>query len=61
MLAWNVQNLIVDTSGPSVRFRKADAGLSGQGALKIDGIMAALSAITLLSTVTATDVTAMIG
>jgi phage terminase large subunit-like protein len=60
LLSWNVENLVLDNSGSVPRFKKADAGLSGQGALKIDGIMATLSAIQLLSQVQSFDVSSMI-
>ena len=47
LLAWNLQNLRIDESGQGVKLRKADAGASGQGQAKIDGVMALLSALEL--------------
>lgn len=48
LLDANVRNLVVEeTKTGALRFRKADAGLSGQGASKIDGVMCMLSALAL--------------
>jgi phage terminase large subunit-like protein len=49
LLNANIMNLTVEDSGQGRRFSKAGAGLSGQGEAKIDGAMAALSAISLLA------------
>ena len=48
LLAWNLENLRIDESGSGLKLRKADAGASGQGSAKIDGVMALLSALELL-------------
>ena len=47
LLDANVTNVIIDRSGSSPKLRKDDAGLSGQGASKIDGLTALLSALAL--------------
>jgi len=49
LMQWALSNLVIDTSGTTTRFRKADSGLSGQGARKIDPAMALLSAVQLVS------------
>ncbi len=63
LLAFNVANLLVEDAGNGRRFSKRDAAGSGTGELKIDGIMAALSALALHATKEHTlfDVAAMIG
>jgi phage terminase large subunit-like protein len=61
LLTWNVSNLVLDTTGSVPKFRKADAGLSGQGASKIDGAMALLSSVELLGHVQTLDVLTLIG
>ena len=61
LLTWNVSNLVLDTTGSVPKFRKADAGLSGQGASKIDGAMALLSSVELLGHVQTVDVLTLIG
>jgi len=48
LLAWNIANIRMDESGGGIKLRKADAGASGQGQKKVDGLMALLGAIELL-------------
>lgn len=47
LLDANVRNISIDRSGSSPRLRKSDAGLSGQGAAKIDGLTSLLSVLAL--------------
>jgi len=48
LLTFNIESLVLE-NGPKGRvFSKRDAGLSGQGQAKIDGLMATLSALDLL-------------
>lgn len=49
LMCWALGNLVVDTSGPTTKFRKADSGMSGQGVRKIDPAMAMLSAVQLVA------------
>lgn len=47
LLDANVANVTIDRSGPSPRLRKDDAGMSGQGSRKIDGLTSLLSVLAL--------------
>jgi hypothetical protein len=47
LLDANVANVTIDRSGSSPRLRKDDAGMSGQGSRKIDGLTSLLSVLAL--------------
>lgn len=62
LLNANVQNLsITETDGNARKLRKKDAGLSGQGYLKIDGAIATIIAVKLLSEVDSFETGMFIG
>jgi phage terminase large subunit-like protein len=62
LLNENVQNLsITESDGNGRKLRKKDAGLSGQGYAKIDGIVAAIIGVKLVGEENSFDAAAMMG